>query len=167
VLGEASYLAWKPSLSADHWLAKRWGLYGIVEGQWTSDALIPNEQYVTAGADSVRGYKESEVSGDRGVRATFEVRFYPLGRPDADGKRLLYTEVFVDAAQVRLVNPSGPQISLLSIASTGLGLRAQGWHGLHCAFDLAQALRDGGRGVNGPITHNGTRRLEASVGYSF
>jgi hemolysin activation/secretion protein len=167
VLGEASYLAWKPSVSADHWLAQRWGLYGIVEGQWTNDPLIPNEQYVTGGADSVRGYKESEISGDRGLRGSFELRFYPLGRPAPDGQQLLYTDVFVDTAQVRLVNPSGPQVSLLTVASTGIGLRAQGWHGLHCAFDLAQALRDGGHGVSGPITHNGTRRLDASVGYSF
>jgi hemolysin activation/secretion protein len=167
VLGEASYLAWKPSLSADRWITQRWGVYGIVEGQWTNDALIPNEQFVTGGADSVRGYKESEVSGDRGARGTLEVRFYPLGRPAPDGKRLLYADVFFDGAQVRLVDPAGPQVSVLTIASTGIGLRAQGWYGLHCAFDLAQALRDGGHGVNGAITHNGTRRLEASVGYSF
>jgi hemolysin activation/secretion protein len=167
VLGDASYLAWKPSISADRWLAKRWQAYGIVEGQWTNDPLIPNEQYVTGGADSVRGYKESEISGDRGVRGTLEVRFYPIGRPGSDGNRQLYVDVFADGAQVRLVNPSGPQISLTTIASTGIGLRAQGWYGLHCAFDLAQALRDGGHGVSGPITHNATRRLEASLGYSF
>jgi hemolysin activation/secretion protein len=167
VLGEASYVTWKPSVSADHWLAKRWSVYAILEGQWTNDPLIPNEQYVTGGADSVRGYKESEISGDRGAHATLEARFYPLGRPSADGKRLLYSDLFVDGAQVRLVDPTGPQISVTTIASGGIGVHAQGWYGVHGAFDFAQAFRDGGHGVNGAITRNGTRRLEASLGYSF
>jgi len=167
VLGDASYLSWKPSLSADHWVSQRWSLNGVLEGQYTNDPLIPNEQYVTGGADSVRGYRESEVSGDRGLHATAEVRFYPLGRPAADGKRLLYVEGFVDGAQVRLVDPAGPQISVSTIASTGFGLHAQGWYGLHAAFDMARALRDGGHGVSGPITRNGSYRLEASLGYAF
>jgi hemolysin activation/secretion protein len=167
VLGDASYFVWKPSVSGDRWLAQRWSIYGIVEGQWTNDPLIPNEQFITGGAASVRGYRESEVSGDRGIHGTLELRFYPLGRPALDGKRLLYTEVFVDTAQVRLVDPEGPQVSVLTIASTGIGIHAQGWRGLHCALDFANALRDGGHGVSGPITSNGTRRIEASLGYSF
>jgi hemolysin activation/secretion protein len=167
ILGEASYLAWKPSVSVDNWLAPRWAAYGMLEGQWTNDPLIPNEQFVTGGADSVRGYKESEVSGDRGLRATLELRFYPLGRPGADGKKVLYSEIFADGAQVRLVNPQGPQISTTKIASGGIGLRVQGWHGLHCAVDFAQVFLDGGHGVSGPITSKGMRRLEASAGYGF
>lgn len=167
VLGDASYFAWKPSASADRWVAQRWSVYGIIEGQWTNDPLIPNEQFITGGAESVRGYRESEVSGDRGAHATLEMRFYPLGRPALDGKRMLYTEVFVDGAQVRLVNPQGPQIAVYTIASTGFGLHAQGWRGLHCALDFASVLRDGGHAVNGPITPNGAKRVEASLGYSF
>jgi hemolysin activation/secretion protein len=148
-------------------VAQRWSVYGIIEGQWTNDPLIPNEQFITGGAESVRGYRESEVSGDRGAHATLEMRFYPLGRPALDGKRMLYTEVFVDGAQVRLVNPQGPQIAVYTIASTGFGLHAQGWRGLHCALDFASVLRDGGHAVNGPITPNGAKRVEASLGYSF
>jgi hemolysin activation/secretion protein len=142
-------------------------VYGILEGQWTNDPLIPNEQYLTGGADSVRGYRESEVSGDRGARATLEVRFYPTGKPGLDGKRSLYVEAFSDNAQVRLVDPAGPQISVATIASVGVGLHAQGWWGLHAAIDFADALRDGGRGVKGPITPNGTKRVEASLGWGF
>jgi hemolysin activation/secretion protein len=167
VEGDASYLVWKPSVSGERWLLKRLSFYGIVEGQWTNDPLIPNEQFITGGAESVRGYKESEISGDRGVRATGELRFYPFGKPGIDGKRLLYTEVFLDSAQVRLVNPEGPQISVTTIASTGFGLHAQGWYGVHGDLDFSDSLRDGGRGVKGPITANGTKRVEALLGYSF
>jgi len=167
VVGDAGYTVWKPSVSGERWLGKRFSAYGLVDGQWTNDPLIPNEQYITGGADSVRGYRESEVSGDRGAHGTAELRFYPLGRPGLDGKRLLYTEVFFDSAQVRLVDPQGPQIAVYTIASTGFGLHAQGWYGLHAAIDFADALRDGGHAVNGAITANGTRRVEAQLGYSF
>jgi hemolysin activation/secretion protein len=167
VVGDASYMVWKPGVSGELWLGKRWSAFGNLDGQWTNDPLIPNEQYVTGGADSVRGYRESEVSGDRGARATAELRFYPLGRPELDGKRLLYTEAFFDSAQVRLVDPQGPQISVFTIASTGFGLHAQGWHGLHGAIDFAATLRDGGHAVSGAITPNGTRRVEAGLGYTF
>lgn len=167
VVGDSSWFVWKPTLSGERWLAKRWSIYGILEGQWTNDPLIPNEQYITGGSQSVRGYRESEISGDRGAHASAEVRFYPVGRPDPSGKRLLYGEVFADGAQVRLVDPQGPQISVLTIASTGFGLHAQGWHGFHCAVDFANVLRNGGEAVKGPITPNGAKRIEASVGYGF
>jgi hemolysin activation/secretion protein len=167
VLGDAGYVAWKPSISGEQWLAKRWSAYGILEGQWTNDPLIPNEQFVTGGSQSVRGYFESEIAGDRGAHATVELRYHPKGRPAPDERFSLYTEAFVDCAQVRLVDPQGPQIAVYTIASTGIGLHALGWHGVHADFDFADALRDGGRGAQGPITRNGARRVEASLGYSF
>ena len=167
--GGASWLDWKPSFSIDRWVSRRWALYGAFDGQYSNDALISNEQYITGGADSVRGYRESEVSGDRGVRGTIEVRFHPFGRPGADGRRLFYVELFGDTAQVRLVDPQGPELatSIVDISSTGFGLHAQGWHGVHAAIDFAKALKDGGKGVNGYITAKGAKRVEASAGVSF
>jgi hemolysin activation/secretion protein len=167
VLGNASFVAWKFDGSVDATITPHWGAYGHVEGQWTYDALIPNEQYVTGGADSVRGYRESEISGDRGAHATLEARYFPLGHPGSASEHSLYVCAFADAAQVRLVDPAGPQIALISIASDGFGVHGQGWRGVHFAFDLAEALRNGGHAVNGYITEKGTKRLEASVGYSF
>jgi hemolysin activation/secretion protein len=167
LVGDAGFVAWKPSVSADRWLAKKWSVYGLLDGQWTNDPLIPNEQYVTGGSSSVRGYRESEVSGDRGAHLTLEARYYPIGRPDLDGKRTLYTEVFWDGGQVRLVDPQGPQISIYKLESTGFGVHAAGWHGLHVDLDFAKALKDGGRGVQGFITRADAKRVEASLGYSF
>jgi hemolysin activation/secretion protein len=167
VLGNAGYVAWKFDASLDQTLSRRWGAYGHIAGQWTYDPLIPNEQFITGGAQSVRGYRESEISGDRGANATLEARFFPTGHPGPDGKRSLYVCAFGDGAQVRLVDPAGPQISLATIASVGLGMHAKGWRGFHADLDLAKALRDGGHGVSGPITKEGGKRVEASVGYGF
>jgi len=167
IFGNAGYVAWKFEGSLEQKLGKHWGAYGHVAGQWTDDPLIPNEQFITGGAQSVRGYRESEVSGDRGANATLEARFYPTGHPGPDGKRSLYLCAFTDQAQVRFVHPAGPQISLTTIGSIGLGVHARGWGGLHADLDFAKALHDGGHGITGPITPDGSKRIEASVGYGF
>jgi hemolysin activation/secretion protein len=167
VFGTASYYVWKWDASLEQTISRRWTFYTRFTGQWTFDPLIPNEQFVTGGADSVRGYRESEISGDRGANGTLEARWYPRGHSVDPTAASLYLCAFTDGAQVRLVHPSGPQISLISIASTGVGVHAQGWHGVHLALDVAKDLRDGGRGVTGPITPEGSVRVEASLGYTF
>jgi len=167
VLGDASWVAWKLDASIERWLAKPLSGFAKFGGQWTTDPLIPNEQFITGGADSVRGYRESEISGDRGFHATMEMRWYPIGRPSFDGRHTLYVLAFVDGAQVQLVDPAGPQIPLTSIASAGLGVRVQGWYGIHGALDLARTLRNGGHGVDGFITPSGVNRVDASLGVSF
>jgi hypothetical protein len=77
--------------------------------------------------------------------------------------------MFVDAAEVRLNEPLGPQLTHPSyhIASAGLGLRASGWYGLRLAADAAHVLRDGGSSVNGAITTHGETRGSLLLGYGF
>ncbi len=166
-LGNASWYAWKWDVSIDQALTSRWSVFGRTTGQWTFDALIPNEQFITGGADSVRGYRESEVTGDRGAQATLEVRYYPRERSPNPTDFSLYVCAFGDGAQVRLVDPAGPQISIQTLVSSGLGLHLRNWHGLHSDLDVAKTMRDGGSGSSGPITRRGTIRAEASLGYSF
>lgn len=168
VTGGASWVAWKYDASVEQWFGRHFSGYARLEGQWSSDPLIPNEQFITGGADSVRGYKESEVSGDHGYHATLEARYYPLGRPGADGQRTLYTLIFVDGAEVGLVDPLGPQVSTLSLESAGLGLRLQNWYGFKLAVDFAHTLREGGHAATGPaVTPGGANRIGASLDYGF
>jgi len=169
-VGTASWLAWKWDVSSEVGLGHYFGGFARLEGQWTDDALIPNEQFSIGGADSVRGYRESEIPGDKGAHGTLEVRFFPLSRPAPFGNpRSVYGLLFVDAAQVRLNEPLGPQLTHPSyhIASAGLGLRASGWYGLRLAADAAHVLRDGGSGVNGAITTHGETRGSLLLGYGF
>lgn len=167
VLGGASWVDWKGDFSAEHWFGRHLSAYARFTGQWTSDPLIPNEQFITGGGDSVRGYREAEISGDRGVQGTLELREYPLGRPAPDGRRSLYVELFTDGADVRMVDPQGPQIPGIGIASAGFGVHGQGWHGFHVDADLARTLRNGGSGVNGYVTPTGVWRIDFKVGDSF
>jgi len=167
VVASAGYFAWKYDLSAEHWVASSWSAFGRVEGQWTATPLIPNEQFTVGGATSVRGYRESELSGDVGTRGTLELRFYPTGKPAFDRLRSVSLALFLDAASIRLVEPLYPQIPAQEIASTGLSLRATGWYGLRFAADAAYVLRDGGKGVNGLVSARGDKRLSFSLGYGF
>jgi hemolysin activation/secretion protein len=166
VNGGTSYLAWKYDLSLETWLIPSLSAYAHYSGQWTSDPLIPNEQLTIGGAESVRGYREAELSGDHGYQATLEGRYYPWSRP-AEGSPSLYVLVFGDLGEIGLVDPLGPQLANATIASAGLGLREQGWHGVTTAFDVAQILRNGGRGTGGYITRTGEHRIDFSIGYGF
>ena len=56
------------------------GLYARVEGQYTTQPLISNEQFSAGGASSVRGYLEAERLGDIGLFANIEVRSPDFGR---------------------------------------------------------------------------------------
>jgi hemolysin activation/secretion protein len=77
VLARAGWAAFKFELSQERVLADRLGLWGKLEGQWTNVPLISNEQFAVGGADSVRGYRESELAGDRGGRGSLELRWWP------------------------------------------------------------------------------------------
>jgi hemolysin activation/secretion protein len=167
VVGSAGYLLWKLDASAEQFIGRHASLYALVDGQLTADPLIPNEQYAAGGADSVRGYREAEVTGDRGWRGTLEMRAYPLGRPGLDGKRTLYVLAFVDDANVRLIDALGPQVRSAGLASTGFGLRALDWYGFRVDLDVARTLRNGGKGVGGPITRSGVDHFDFSVGWSY
>jgi len=144
-------------------------VYAKIDGQSTGDALIPNEQFAGGGAESVRGYRESEILGDTGEHGSLEVRASPYAWNSAADGPFAYGFVFFDAASVRTINPQGPQLSTptADISSCGLGVRASGWRGLRLDLDLGHALRDGALGVNGTITRRGMNRANFSMALSF
>ncbi len=166
VLARAGYFAWKFDLTHEHALGRWLGAYGRVEGQFSGEPLIPNEQFSLGGAESVRGYRESELFGDRGWRATVELRGHPLGREPAGSRRSLYLLVGGDAGEVEIVDPQGPQLRRKSIYSATVGLRWQR-QGLRLGADLARALTDGGSGIGGPITRKDDDRWHLRLGYEF
>jgi len=48
--------------------------FAKLDGQFTGSPLISNEQYLAGGLDTVRGYLESQASGDRAIHSTLEIR---------------------------------------------------------------------------------------------
>jgi len=121
----------------------RWAVRGKLDGQLATGPLVPSEQLVAGGAESVRGYLEGERSGDNGLRATVELRapqFSPAGAASAWRVGGLF---FVDMASLQTQQPVAPQVGSHTLVGTGLGLRVTAPGGLTLEADAAWALVDG------------------------
>lgn len=134
-------------------------LYLGLDSQWADSPLVSNEQYSAGGAESVRGYYESQVLGDDGVTGNFEVRSPSIGGiPHVSELRFL---AFADAAWLRVRQPLVLQVSSYSLYSAGLGLRMKGSQGLDLGLDWAWPLKDAND------VEQGDPRAHFSLHYGF
>ncbi|MCB5190617.1 ShlB/FhaC/HecB family hemolysin secretion/activation protein [Methylobacillus arboreus] len=140
---EGSFAYLRGDLKHTYKLPKDWALFGRVSGQAASTPIIANEQFVIGGADSVRGYYEATVLGDKGLFGTAELRTPSLAKYlDMDGE--LVASVFYSAGQARIFKPLPEQTSEFKLASFGIGLQLKNWHGVTAVLDFARALRAAG-----------------------
>jgi hemolysin activation/secretion protein len=162
----ASYLTLRADLSHETRF-DGWSLRGRVAGQYANQPLIPSEEYTLGGANSVRGYYDAEQIGDLGYLASIEARgsrFEPFSflsqKADGEAKTAassgssfsLMPIAFVDAGQVRILNPLPSQISQYTLASVGFGFRSVLLAKTSFSVDVARALR------SGSFTHEGDYR---------
>lgn len=110
-------------------------LYFKLVGQLSDGPLISSEQISLGGADTVRGYLESEVIGDYGLFGTFEVRspnmagIVPTELIGDDGEKgaKLFTDVrlfaFFDGGLSAIHKPLEEQESDFGLWSYGAGTR--------------------------------------------
>lgn len=129
-------------------------------GQWTSDALVPGEQFGVGGIASVRGYEERELAGDRGGFASAELSGPEWALPGSAGHWSAL--VFADAGWLsnRHDAPCMGFHQSCRIASAGAGVRAAAGR-LQAQLYVATAL------VAGPQTERNSARAHASVAYGF
>jgi len=127
-------------------------LYVHVEGQEAMEPLVSNEQFGIGGADTIRGYLESEVLGDYGVYDQIEWRSPKLTLPKfgIDQYRVF---TFYDTGEVWTRDPLAAERATTGLASAGIGLRAQLLTYLSAELDGAQVL------VSGPYTKAGSQRF--------
>ena len=121
--------------------------YVKADFQITDQPLIANEQYVAGGMESVRGYKENEVSGDDAAHITCE-----LSGPDLTGilsngfsfagKVNLIPYIFYDGAGLRLKKPLPGEDRNFSIQGAGAGVRGKITQHIEFRCDWAVALTD-------------------------
>jgi len=99
------------SASRDQTLPGDWRLALRADGQWASEPLISNEQFGGGGIAGVRGYREGEVFGDNGWRATSELKMpsYRIGYAGQGTSRPLIVRAsfFMDYADTYLLDPQG------------------------------------------------------------
>lgn len=115
--------------------------------QFTSDALLPFEQFNLGGADTVRGYRYNRLLADNGFASTVELGFTIVNEPNGWGNLKLVS--FADAGAVW--DHDG---SFKSLASVGLGFdwQPRKWISLNLDYaiplsavqDLGNSLGDKG-----------------------
>ena len=119
-----------------------------LRGAWqvAMQPLVSGEQFALGGADTVRGYFESEASGDQVLLGALEWRSAnlagALGDPGGPGHLSdLNLLAFAEAAQARSLDPLPNQAAKVSLAGSGLGLRLRGGPLWSADLDLAWPLK--------------------------
>ncbi|MDP9124203.1 MAG: BamA/TamA family outer membrane protein [Pseudomonadota bacterium] len=135
-------------------------LFGEIEGQFTDDPLVSNEQFVAGGLDSLRGYLESTAVGDIALRGTLEFRT-PNFRGEKSRVDFLQFRTFFDTAWLRTLKPLPGTRPSYELSSYGLGLTARARPGFMLRADLAWPMNTvGAQSAYQP-------RVQASATYQF
>lgn len=113
-------------------------------GQYSLDGLFGSEEFGVGGARIGRGYDPSEITGDHGVGASFELRYGDAIQPWS-----YQPYGFYDFGSIWNRSGSNPQVSL---ASAGGGVRVALPYGLSGALEVARQL------THAPFT--GAREME-------
>ncbi len=154
----ANYTILRAGTSFSHAFRSDWQGRVAIRGQYTSDALIPGEQFGIGGVDTVRGYLPREAANDKGYAAQMEV-YTPnwaekVGLSDKWRSRLVG---FYDFGAVSRNNTLPGEQAGKYLASTGLGLRLSYGKSVSLRVDLAQILKAHG------TRQTDDQRLNASI----
>lgn len=140
----ADYQLFRFGGSASRQFAGDWQLRLAFDAQYTREPLISGEQFGIGGQDSVRGFAEREVNGDRGWRSGLEVYTPDLGGLTGIGDARLRFSAFVEGGKVRRIEALPSEVHNERIASTGLGLRFGIGKALSIRLDYGHVLNGGG-----------------------
>jgi hemolysin activation/secretion protein len=138
-----NYSVLRLSAFANRSLPAGFGVQARVSTQYSRDALIPGEQFGLGGANSVLGYRERELAGDRGFYANLEGLGPDFGNSLKTEGLNLRPVLF--AHWGRLANHLDTPCALhhCSISSVGVGLRFALGKTVSGRFDLGYALQEG------------------------
>ena len=127
-----------------------------VQGQLTNQPLISYEQFSAGGADTVRGYYESEAQGDLGLVTGFD-----LLSPSLLKGQDVRAYGFIDGAVLEVKNPLPETPRYHNLASSGVGLKLSLWDHLEGDISWAKVLR------KGPTSDEGDDRVLFRIFASF
>ncbi|GAB3548587.1 two-partner secretion system transporter TpsB2 [Noviherbaspirillum agri] len=141
---DSSYDILRYSAAYAHALPNDWQGRVSFSGQYSSDRLIPGEQFGAGGASTVRGFQERDISNDVGHLLSAEL-YTPnlctgIERVTAQCRAL----AFYDTARVRRNDPLPGESARASIGSVGLGWRMTIEKNMSLQMDYAQVVDAGG-----------------------
>jgi hemolysin activation/secretion protein len=120
----------------------RWSISARLQAQITDTPLVPAEQVVYGGQDSVRGYYEGEQAGDLGAALRLELGTPAWAVPEGAS---LHALGFYDRAVLRRLYALPGEVVTPRLGSAGLGLRVDTAFGLQITLDGAWVLIDTSR----------------------
>ena len=154
----ANYTILRVGGSVTRALSNEWQLRAIVNGQYSSNALIPGEQFGAGGATSVRGFIEREISNDSGLNLNLEAYTPNLCSRTGWNCRLLG---FYDSAYLRRNKAQPGELESTSIASAGLGARFVLSTYVNLQLDYGHVTKAGA------TTRDGANRLHLRLGLAY
>ncbi len=159
---QPSYAYFRADIKHTQKLPLDWSLQAKLSGQATGDRLVSAEQFTIGGADSVRGYLESQALGDYGISGSLELRTPPLAKFIQNNAiknyiKDLFAFTFIDAGQVNTTDSE----ETTDLYSVGMGLRLKLAQGFFTNLDYAHALREAGD------IDKGDDRVHFRVGYEW
>lgn len=140
-----AFIYYRGELAHTHELPLDLQLFARAQGQYTNDPLVVAEQFSAGGADSVRGYYDSEAVGDFGAVGTVELRSPPLAKLFPAGIVDEWrVHGFFDAGWLGIFDPLPEQQKRFRLASTGAGFRMKLLGHLSGELEWALPLRSEG-----------------------
>jgi hemolysin activation/secretion protein len=138
-LAPPNYFYLKVGATHERDITHDWRLAVRMNSQYTTQPLIPNEQFAIGGLESVRGYLESEALGDYGISGSLELRTPSAPWLRRAGANEAYAYLFTDAGVAALIDPLPTQIAKTNMWSWGGGLRINALWGLRAGLNVARA----------------------------
>jgi hemolysin activation/secretion protein len=130
---DASFVSLTGHLSHYRDFARYFGVYTSVDGQWADAPLLLSEEFYLGGPVYGRAYNSGELTGDRGVAGSVELR---AGfDPDWAAVSFVQGYVFADIAEVWNFDTGAD-----SLASAGAGVRVSFDDWLTARWEIARPL---------------------------
>lgn len=117
-------------------LAQQLNILVGFKGQWSNSAQLASEEFGVGGSSFGRGYDPSEIVGDDGIAGKVELQWNPLWNTSWMNNSQVFG--FYDVGKVW--NDDSTTSGVDSLASTGIGFRADIIHDIQTEFYVAVPL---------------------------
>jgi hemolysin activation/secretion protein len=158
---KADYMYLSGDLKYQHNLPLGMELKSHFTGQVADSPLISNEQFSLGGAQSVRGYFETQALADNGVFGSLELHSPHLGLEKWDLVNNLKMLAFVDGGKGWINRALSGNARSYTLVSGGVGLHFQLWKLISGVFDVGIPFNSLG------TVKTGDPRLHFSVATEF
>jgi hemolysin activation/secretion protein len=138
--GDPDFIYLLASMSQQRYFEDDWQLKTAFRMQLTESPLVSNEQFSAGGHSSVRGYHESQKVADIGFLAGLELKTPSLLNNKFEFINEFRGLVFLEGAQLKIIDPLPDQDDRFTLSSVGIGMRMSAIDNLDLSLDWAYPL---------------------------